>query len=131
MQTTQSLTIRPFIVADKYSVVKRERRGREKRRRARWWWTEGRRKEGRKEGGKVGGARWLTRSLPRIGSGLKNEFILDRGGRSGGALGQFRGRTVVDTCWLLAFDVGLSSRAWCIGAGFKGWWPKGETHRSP
>lgn len=59
MQTTQSLTIRPFIVADKYSVVNggggggRDSGGRK----------EGRRKEGRK----VGGTRWLARSLPRIG----------------------------------------------------------------
>lgn len=57
--------------------------------------VDGRKEEGRLEE-RVG-------SLVRfLGSGLKNEFILDRGGRSGGALGQFRGsrrRYVLVACF--------------------------------
>lgn len=70
--------------------------------------------DGRKEGGRKEGRLEERVASPArfLGSGLKNEFILDRGGRSGGALGQFRGSR---RRYVLAFD-GLSSRAWCIGA---------------
>lgn len=100
---------------------------------------EGRKEEGGRKDAFVGS----VGSLPRIR--LKNEFILDRRGRIGGwtalvrlsslsrLLGQFRGRqSLVDTCWLLAFD-GLSSNAAGVGVlvQLRGWWPKGETHRSP